>query len=311
MKTQFQLAILTLGLVFFTASCETAPQTKPPAPHANSSTNNFGELILVQFVSAPFPHPARAAGHTYKTNLFSAEKHYQDNTVAIFIPKNFRPGSKIDFVVHFHGWRNIVTNVLRQYELPQQLVESGKNAILIVPQGPCNAPDSFGGKLEDENGFKNFMDEVLATLRQKKALKKSAIGKIILSGHSGGYQVMSSILDKGGLTKNVKEVWLFDALYARTEKFQKWFENSDGRFIDIYTANGGTKMETEKLMENLKKKGVSYFSAEEKTATEEQLRKNRLVFIFTELPHDDVLHRHKTFFQFLQTSGLRDIPRKK
>jgi hypothetical protein len=311
MKPQFQLAIFALGLVLFAAGCETAPQTKSPIPQSNSSADNLGELVLAQFVSAPFPHPARAAGHTYKTNFFPAEKHYQDSTVAIFIPKNFRPSPKIDLVVHFHGWRNSATNALRQYELPQQLVESGKNAILVVPQGPRNAPDSFDGKLEDENGFMNFMDEVFTTLRQKKTFRKSGIGKIILSGHSGGYQVMSSILDKGGLTKNVKEVWLFDGLYARTEKFQNWFEKSDGRFIDIYTANGGTKTATENLMTDLKAKGISHFSVEEKNVTAEQLQKNRLIFIFTELPHDDVLHQHKTFLQLLQTSGLADIAPKK
>jgi hypothetical protein len=268
------------------------------------SPTDSGELILTQFVSAPFPHPARAGGYTYKTNFFPAGKHYQDNTVAIFIPKDFRPSAKIDFVVHFHGWRNSVTNVLRQYELPEQLVESGKNAILIVPQGPRNAPDSFGGKLEDENGFGNFMNEVLVTLQQQKPFRKSKIGNIILSGHSGGYQVMSSILDKGGLMKNVKEVWLFDGLYARTDKFQNWFESSGGRFINIYTANGGTKKETENLMNDLKKKGAGYFSAQEKDLTAKQLSENRLIFIFTELPHDDVLHQHKTFLQFLKTSCL-------
>lgn len=265
-------------------------------------------MILAQFVSAPFPHPARAEGHYYKTNFFPAKKHYQDNTVAVFIPKNFKPGAKIDFVVHFHGWGNNVTNALRKYELLQQLSESGKSAILVVPQGPRNASDSFDGKLEAADGFKRFMNEVMATLHQKKPFRKSAIGKIILSGHSGGYQVISSILEKGGLTKNVKEVWLFDGLYARTEKFQNWFENSDGRFIDLYTANGGTKVATENLMNDLKKKGAAYFSAEEKNVTAEQLRKNRLIFIFTELPHDDVLQKHKTFSQFLQTSHLKNIP---
>ncbi|MEO5803937.1 MAG: hypothetical protein ABIR24_10430 [Verrucomicrobiota bacterium] len=306
MKSQLQLAIFALGLIFFTSGCETAQKS----PRTDASSKNFDELILTQFVSAPFPHSARAEGHNYKTNFFPSEKHYRDNTVAIFIPKNFQPSAKIDFVVHCHGWRNTVTNVLRQYELPQQLVESGKNAILIVPQGPRNAPDSFGGKLEDENGFRNFMDEVLATLRQQKPFRKSEIGTIILSGHSGGYQVISSILEKGGLTKNVKEVWLFDGLYARTDKFQNWFENSGGRFIDIYTANGGTKTETENLMHDVKKKGANYFSTEEKDVRMQSLRDNRLIFIFTELPHDDVLHKHKTFLQFLQTSCLSNAEKK-
>ena len=156
--------VFLLFAAALSAGAETSPQKNTPLSAANVSGADLGELILTNFSSAPFPHPGRDAGHTYKTNIFPAEKHYRDHTVAIFIPKNFRVEPKIDFVIHFHGWHNNVTNVLRQYELPQQLIASGKNAILIVPQGPRNAPDSFGGKLEDTDGFKRFLDEAMATL---------------------------------------------------------------------------------------------------------------------------------------------------
>jgi hypothetical protein len=62
-----------------------------------------GELILAHLASAPFPHPQRAEGHTYKEQFFSAAEHYTNDTVAIFIPAGFREPEKIDFVVHFHG----------------------------------------------------------------------------------------------------------------------------------------------------------------------------------------------------------------
>ena len=119
--------------------------------------------------------------------------------------------------------------------------------------------------------------------------------------------MISSILDKGGLIKNVQEVWLFDALYGRTEKFRNWFEHSEGRFIDIYTANGGTKNETEKLMSELKQEGKSFLAEQESKITKQQLRDNRLIFLFTDLPHDEVLNRRRTFFKFLQTSSLESF----
>ena len=126
-------------------------------------------------------------------------------------------------------------------------------------------PDSFGGKLEDPDGFKRFMAEVVETLRQKSALKKKdfALGQIVLSGHSGGYQVISAIVDRGGLTDHVREVWLFDALYAQTDKFLAWIDRHQGRFIDIYTEHGGTKAETEKLMATLKQRGTPFFAGKE------------------------------------------------
>jgi hypothetical protein len=312
MKARIRLAKLGFVLALFSATVAVrAAETNISTLPRDSSFADLGELILTQFVSAPFPHPDRADGHKYKEKFFSAEEHYQDSTVAIFIPKNFRPQSKVDFVVHFHGWGNNVTNALRKYELIQQFAASGKNAVLIVPQGPRDASDSFGGKLEDENGFKRFMDEAMATLRQKDAFKKSKIGKIILSGHSGGYEVISSILAVGGMASQIKEVWLFDALYGRTEKFQYWFAHENVRFIDVYTANGGTKTETENLINDLKVKEIDFLAAQEKDVSLKDLSENRLIFLFSELPHDQVMQTHQTFLKFLQTSSLSDIAKEK
>jgi hypothetical protein len=265
-----------------------------------------GELLLVHLPSAPFPHQQRAEGHKYKEQFFSAAEHYTNDTVAIFIPRSFRETGKIDFVVHFHGWQNNVEGVLKRYQLIEQLIASGRNAVLIVPQGPYNASDSFGGKLEDPNSFSRFMNDVLDTLRQKSTLKNKefGLGNIILSGHSGGYQIISSIVDHGGLTDHVKEVWLFDALYARTEKFLAWRDKSQGRLINIYTEHGGTKGETEKLIATLKDRGTDLFSAKDTEATTANLRENRVIFLYTDLPHDEVIHKRKAFEQFLSTSCL-------
>ena len=264
----------------------------------------FGRLILAHFASAPFPHPQRAAGNSYGTNFFSAAEHYQDNTVALFVPKGFRPHRKIDFVVHFHGWNNNVTNVLRKYRLPEQFSAAARNAILIVPQGPLNASDSFGGKLEDSGGFTRFISETLDTLRANRIIDSGVPGRIILSAHSGGYEVISAILAKGGLTENVSEVWLFDALYGRTERFALWFDHHRGRFIDLYTASGGTRDESSALMTALTGNGVPYFSADETNATPADLRKNHLIFLFSNQPHDEVIQHRDTFRHFLETSAL-------
>src|SRR6266567_1201262 len=117
-----QLLLLCFGLAT-SGIAKISPQTYAP----------FGELIVTQLDSAPFPHPLRAEGHRYQDQFFSAKEHYSDNTVAIFIPKGFEPGERIDFVLHFHGWKNDVEGVLKRYEIVQQLIESRRNAILVVP----------------------------------------------------------------------------------------------------------------------------------------------------------------------------------
>ena len=269
---------------------------------------NYGEVIVAELISAPFPHPQRAEGHQYKNRLYPADKHYSDSSVAIFIPKGFRDIGRTDFVVHFHGWRNHIEIVFSQYQLIEQIVESGRNAILVVPQGPFDACDSFGGKLEDADGFKRFMSEVMDTLLQKRKLKTKEVGNVILSGHSGGYRVISFILAQGGMTGRVKEVWLFDALFGQTEKFVAWFDRYHGRLINIYTPNGRTQEETEKWMADLEQKGTGFLAKKETEVTPLELQKNKLIFLFTELGHNDVLNKHRTFREFLKTSCLTAMP---
>src|SRR5438552_18201660 len=111
-------------LLLLLITCLAAPAH---AQDFNAGYARYGELMILPFASAPFPHPQRAEGHRYKEQFFSAKDHYSDSKVALFIPKGFRETGKIDFVVHFHGWQNEVTNVLREYQLIEQLAEIGRN----------------------------------------------------------------------------------------------------------------------------------------------------------------------------------------
>jgi hypothetical protein len=276
----------------------------------NLDYSTSGKLILTHLSSAPFPHPSRAEGHTYKDKLYPAAENYSDNTVAIFVPRGFRETGRVDFVVHFHGWNNHVANVLQHYRLIEQLVASGRNAILVVPQGPKDAPDSSGGRLEDKEGFRKFMGDVVTELRHSGALTQTNfnLGQIVLSGHSGGYRVISAILDRGGLTDRVREVWLFDALYAETDKFLAWAAQPHaGRLLNIYTDNGGTKGETEAMMATLKQRAIPFLAVSESDLKTAELRRQGCIFLHTALAHDDVVEKHETFKTFLETSELEAL----
>jgi len=288
-------SLLLLGLWQLAARAESLPETFATQ----------GQLISTTLSSAPFPHESRAAGHTYKGESFPAAQHYSDSTVAFFIPKGFRATLQVDFVIHFHGWRNTVAGTLQGYQLTEQLVASGRNAILIVPEGPHDAPDSAGGKLEDVDGFKRFMAEVLVTLQKSQVLKPEAtVGKIILSGHSGGYQVISSIVAKGGMGSQVREVWLFDALYAQSDRFLAWSDQTRGRLLNIYTENGGTKVRTEEMISVLKQDNKPALITTDEAVTGLELQTNRFVFLHTDMSHNEVVAKRKTFQRFLETSCL-------
>jgi hypothetical protein len=268
----------------------------------------LGRLIVTQFVSAPFPHPARVGGHKYDGQFYSAAEHYSNSDVAIFIPKNFRATDKVDFVVHFHGWRHTIATTLQEYRLVEQFAASRKNAILVIPQGPFNAPDSFGGKLEDTNGFKIFMAEAMEKLHATSVLtnSNSEIRNIILSGHSGGYHVMAEIINHGGLSEKIREVWIFDALYGNVENFVAWQKNGNGRLLDIYTDHGGTKENSEVLMVSYKTNGVSFFVSEDTNAVPENFLTNQIIFLHTDMIHNDVVGKRGTFEEFLKTSCLQN-----
>ena len=294
----------SLGLVL------AVPSFSGAAPSLEETYAAQGRLILAPFASAPFPHPARADGHTYQKKLYPSAEHYADNTVALFIPKGFRETGRVDFVVHFHGWRNTVAGTLASFHLIEQLVASGKNAVLVVPEGPHDAPDSFGGKLEDADGFKRFMDEVVATLRDHAIFhanpKDFSVGRIILSGHSGGYHVIAGILDHGGRPNNADEVWLFDALYGQTDSYLNWSDRTHGRLLNIYTDHGGTKDESEKLQARLLARGTPILATEETALAADKLKTSQFVFIHTDLAHNDVVAKRNEFTLFLKTSALAD-----
>ena len=117
---------------------------------------HLGEMFVPQFSSAPFPHPNRINGHVYDDKTYSAQEHYSDSSVAIFIPKGFKPTEKINIVVYFHGWNNNIDSACAQFDLIEQFCESDKNAIFVFPEGPKNSPDSYGGRLEEKDGSKKF-----------------------------------------------------------------------------------------------------------------------------------------------------------
>ena len=79
---------------------------------------------------------------------------------------------------------------------------------------------------------------------------------------------MAFILTRGGLTANIREVYLFDALYGQTEKFAHWIERSPGRLVDIYTAEGGTRGPSLDFMDDLRAWKIPFAAVPESAVTD-------------------------------------------
>ena len=64
-------------------------------------------------------------------------------------------------VVFFHGNGATLERDVRDRQLvPQQITDSGVNAVLLAPQMAVDAADSSAGKFWQPGGLKRFMDEL-------------------------------------------------------------------------------------------------------------------------------------------------------
>lgn len=266
-----------------------------------TSRSDDGQLIFRSFDSAPFPHASRRDGYQSKSTTFPAELHYSDSTIGIFIPAGFKPSETTDFVVHFHGHMNDVENVFQQFNLADGLRRSGANAILLVPQGPRNAPDSGGGKMEDGGGFERMIRDVVSYLVAAGKIRGDGIGRITLSAHSGGYRAVSFILRVGGLREQIADVLLFDATYGQLEGFADYCKlGGDRRLVSIFTDH--LAAENYELITLLQKRGVTFTAIMESDLKPESLAQREPIFIHTlDLPHNDVVSKRDYFSMFLAT----------
>ena len=264
-------------------------------------SSSDGDLALVPFVSAPFPHSSRDKGFQSGTTFYPRDPHYIDSTVGVFLPKNFHPTKNINFVVHFHGWNNHVEQVFQQYDLARQMQMSGLNAVLLVPQGPRDAPDSNGGKLQyDQGSLTALIKEAMAFLAKEGRISNSAgLGHIALTTHSGGYLVTTYIVDRKELADKITDVILFDSTYGGLPAFADYCAaDPKRRLISICTEHLGH--ENARLIALLQKRHVQARVLFEEDLTEAEVAKRGpLIVLTTTLEHNDVINKRDYFAKWL------------
>jgi hypothetical protein len=298
--SNFTIIGLTLFALFFSASGLFAQSSQPVW-----ETDSNGQLILRPFPHAPYPHESRKDG--YKNDIvFPYVGHYDDSTIGIFIPADYHPGDVVNYVVHFHGWHNHVSNVIPFYHLEQQMEQAKINAILIVPQGPKEAADSGGGKLElDPGAFEKLMNEITDFLVAEGKIHTHTIGDITLSTHSGGYKVTAAILDHGGLASHITDVCLLDSSYGNLEWFANWCAASpEHRLISFHTQHlNDANMELRGLLD---KAHVPYRTIPDFKLTADSFKPRGVLIVPTLLPHDEVPMGHEYFRRVIQFSEFAE-----
>jgi hypothetical protein len=265
--------------------------------------NNNAVVFHIYSTHTSFPDIHRLNGHKSDTVFYNTSEHYRDSTVLIIAPRNLDAKKKVDMIFWFHGWHNNVDNAASYYQLTRQFMESKLNAVLVLPEAAKNSADSYGGKLENPGVFKALVGDVLTGLKDKGMIGADCKpGHILIGGHSGGGEVMSFIVEKGGI--DINEAVLFDALYDGKEKFITWINaDTSHRFIHLYTDFGyGPKDQSKLMVQQLQQQNIPYFETEESNLTPLEIHQNRLLYIHTLHQHNDIIFNPDNFRLLFENS---------
>jgi hypothetical protein len=287
-----------------------------------------GTTLWLSLDHAPFPAPG--AG-------------YRDDTVIVFVPAHYRFRDDDDGVaalVHFHGHNTTAERALVSHALREQLADSKQNALLVVPQLAPMVADSSCGKLESPGALARLLADAVATAAHeaRSTLADTAfpadapLGTLCVSAHSGGYHAAACCLRSGGV--DVRETYLFDALYTDVDAFRDWTVSRRGeplhrrhKLVSYFTEGGTTEAMNALLRSQLERSGVLVAQElEEGELSRHDLSHAEAVFVRTGLWHSavtwetnalrDVLYasalpRHLSSTWFARKSGARPIERRR
>ncbi|HEX3344759.1 MAG TPA: hypothetical protein VHS09_09315 [Polyangiaceae bacterium] len=286
-----------------------------------------GTTLALGLEHAPFPAPG--AG-------------YRDDTVLVFVPSHYRWRAEdgVAALVHFHGHNTTAERAMAAHQLREQLSDSRQNALLVVPQLATLSADSACGKLETPGGLSRLLTEAVAaaaragrvTLGDTAFPADAPLGTVCLSAHSGGYHAAACCLRGGGV--DVRETYLFDALYADVEVFRDWVVARHGeplhrrhKLVSYFTEGGTTEALDGALRAQLDHDGVLVaHEMQEGGLSRHDLSHAEAVFVRTGLWHSAVtwetnalrdvlfasaLPRHLPTTWFARKSGARPIERRR
>ena len=262
-----------------TARADQAPyrvaSLEPQVPYQRPAREDQTTLVSLKSSAFPFfgnnprtdqpflnvSNGERRGHRSYSGRVLWQDETFNDSRVLMHVPENFdirKPGV---IVVFFHGNGATLERDVRNRQLvPQQITDSGVNAVLLAPQLAVDAADSSAGKFWQPGGLKRFVAESADHLAEMygdpRAAKAFANMPVIIVGYSGGFVPTAWSLEVGGLGNRVRGVFLLDAVYGELDKFASWVENNrSGFFVSSYTHY--TERHDRELMHMIRDKGIA------------------------------------------------------
>ncbi len=267
---------------------------------------------------------------------------YHDDTVIVFVPSHYRfhDDEGIATLVHMHGHTTTAERAMVAHQLREQVADSKQNAVLVVPQLAVMAADSSCGRLESPGGLQRLLEEVVATTsREARSTlgdtafpRDAGVGTTCISAHSGGYHAVACCLRAGGV--DVRETYLFDALYGEVDTFRDWVVARHGeplhrrhKLVSYFTEGAQTEANDRLLRAQLEQAGVlCEEEQQEGELSRHEISHAEAVFVRSGLWHSQVtwetnalrdclfasaLPRHVATSWFARKSGARPIERRR
>jgi hypothetical protein len=245
-------------------------------------------LIRLSSAYTMFPDSLRkVTPRVYNNKIYNWQQHYYDSTVLTYIPSHFNKQKPFKIVIWIHGWYNSIDSVFNHFPLKEAIDSSQQNCILLLPEGPKNAPDSYSGKWEKPNYFNWFLNDIQQQLISQKILSQPS-NSFIYAGHSGAYKAIANMLQHGKV--NCQAVILFDALYGEIDTFLKYIKsNPNSWFLNVYCKGGGTYKNSIDFMANLDTNNIKHCNRLEKDITPTLGSLCKIAHIYSNLEHNEVI----------------------
>jgi len=240
--------------------------------------------------------PLKTANAKYSSN----DSKFNDNSCLVYVPKHFNKNKTWHFFLWFHGSTNNIQITIEQFKLREQLILSGVNAIIIMPEAAKNALESYAGNWEQANNFNYFMEDVKLKLKSEKIVDNvTAENQLIIAGHSGASRVLVKVMDYSSTT--IKGILLFDAIYGGETNIINCIKKFPScKLINLYSQREACLRSSNKLMELLQKENINYFSKQDTDFKDGEIKSNRIICLNSNLSHNDIPVSNNYLSRFLK-----------
>ena len=229
-------------------------------------------------------------------------------SVVVHAPPAFDPARPLRLVVFLHGWSGCARVLVRAgsiackdgdraregWDLAGRFDEAGTDALFVVPQLAFLTRDGNPGRFLERGRFRRFVEELLTALASQLGPGKALadVESVTLLAHSAGFETALAILARGEI--EVRNVVLFDALYAGVEPFGEWaLARDDRRLVSLYTGSGRTARQSRRLalrvQAHLSEPAVAF---DRDGPLPSLVRDARIVIARSPAPHGEVPARH-------------------